>query len=307
MAEPLAHRCALEAAARGEPLAGTASRVGRWLVVEQPGAWGHDALGHSHLDPDIGRALADTARAAGVRVLLARRPGWGRASDVRRVFLAHTAPGSRWLRQVDLPMEDEAALLALDLRALARGEPPGVGEPGPASLVLVCTHGRHDPCCADQGRPIVRRFAAVGVPDVWECSHVGGDRYAANLVALPHGLYYAHVTPQTALGLVTAYERGEVDPVRLRGRSAHAAPAQAAQHYARLAFGDNRLDALRPVGMARLDERTWRVRLAAPGGGSLLVRVRAGTGPAVRLTCSSWRAEIPRSWELVGLERAAAR
>jgi hypothetical protein len=181
------------------------------------------------------------------------------------------------------------------------------GTVGTDPVYLVCAHGRHDPCCAIRGRPVAEALARHRPGAVWECSHVGGDRYAANLVALPHGLYYAHVTPQTALGLVTAYERGEVDPVRLRGRSAHAAPAQAAQHYARLAFGDNRLDALRPVGMARLDERTWRVRLAAPGGGSLLVRVRAGTGPAVRLTCSSWRAEIPRSWELVGLERAAAR
>src|SRR5918995_2613884 len=218
---------------RGEPLAGTASRVGRWLVVEQPGAWGHDALSHSHLDPDIGRALADTARAAGVRVLLARRPGWDRGSDVRRVFLAHTAPGSRWLRQVDLPMEDEAALLALDLRALARGEPPGVGEPGPASLVLVCTHGRHDPCCADQGRPIVRRFAAVGVPDVWQCTHVGGDRFAGNLVFLPEGLYFGRVGRREAETVLASYLLGRIELASYRGRSSYPFPVQAAERHVR--------------------------------------------------------------------------
>src|SRR5919108_1452064 len=111
MAEPLAHRCALESSARREPLAGTASRVRRWLVVEQPGAWGHDALTKRRLDPDVGRALDDAAKAAGVRVLLARRPGWEPGGEARRVFLAHTGSGSRWLRQIDLPMDDEAALM----------------------------------------------------------------------------------------------------------------------------------------------------------------------------------------------------
>ena len=61
------------------------------------------------------------------------------------------------------------------------------------------------------------------------------------------------------------------------------------------------MDALRPLGMARLSERTWRVRLARPPG-TLLVTVRAGLAPPARLTCGSTRAERPRAWELVGIE-----
>ena len=293
MAEPLAHRCALESAARGEPLAGTASRVGRWLVVEQPGAWGHDALGHSHLDPDIGRALADTARAAGVRVLLARRPGWGRGSDVRRVFLAHTAPGSRWLRQVDLPMEDEAALPALDLRALARGEPPGVGEPGPASLVLVCTHGRHDPCCADQGRPIVRRFAAVGVPDVWECSHVGGDRFAGNLVFLPEGVYMGRVDAEAAPGVVADLRRGLLDLHRYRGRSFHPPLVQVAEVHARTELGERRLDGVTVIAAESSSHDEATVHVAQDGGPTLEVAVTRQPGEPVQLTCRAPRPSPP--------------
>jgi len=136
---------------------------------------------------------------------------------------------------------------------------------------------------------------------VWECSHVGGDRFAANLVALPHGFFYAHVGTGTAVEVAAAYERGEVRPDLLRGRSAFAPPAQAAQHYARLELADHAVDALRPLGMARLAEHAWRVRLARPPG-TLLVTVRAGLAPPVRLTCASTRAERPRSWELVGVE-----
>ena len=106
---------------------------------------------------------------------------------------------------------------------------------------------------------------------------MGGDRFAANLVALPHGFYYGHVTPGTAPAVAAAYERGQVRPDLLRGRSAFAAPAQAAQHHARLALGETGVDALRPLGLVRLADHSWRVRLAVPGG-ALLVTVRAGVG-----------------------------
>ncbi len=293
MAEPLAHRCTLESAARDEPLAGSASRVRRWLVVEQPGAWGHEALSHSHLDADIGRALADRARAAGVRVLLARRPGWGRGGDLRRVFLAHTGPASRWLRQVDLPMEDGAALLALDLGALARDEPAGVGGPAPASLVLVCTHGRHDPCCADQGRPIVRRFAALGVADVWECSHVGGDRFAGNLVFLPEGVYMGRVDADAAPGVVADLRRGLLDLARYRGRSFHPPLVQVAEVHARAELGERRLDGVTVSAAESSSRDEATVHVAQHRGPTLEVAVTRERGEPAQLTCRAPRPSPP--------------
>lgn len=293
MAEPLAHRCALESTARGEPLAGTASRVRRWLVVEQPGAWGHDALSHSHLAPDVGRALAEAARAAGVRAVLARRPGWDRGGERRRVFLAHTGAASRWLRQVDLPMADEAALLGLDLGALTHGEPPGLGEPGPASLVLVCTNGRHDPCCADHGRPIVRRFAALGVPDVWECSHIGGDRFAGNLVFLPEGVYMGRVDAEAAPGVVADLRRGLLDLDRYRGRSFHPPLVQVAEAHARAELGERRLDGVTVVAAESSSQDEATVHVAQHGGPTLEVDVTRRLGEPTQLTCRAARPSPP--------------
>jgi hypothetical protein len=293
VAEPLAHRCAQESAARGEPLAGTASRVRRWLVVEQPGAWGDDALAHSRLDADVGRALAGTARAARVRVLLARRPGWGGAGETRRVFLAHSGSGSRWLRQVDLPMDDEAALLGLDMGALARPEPPGVGEPGPASIVLVCTNGRHDPCCADLGRPIVRRFAADGVPDVWECSHVGGDRFAGNLVFLPEGVYMGRVDADAAPGIVDDLRRGLLDLGRYRGRSFHPPLVQVADVHARTELGERRLDGVVVVAAEARSHDEATVHVSQHGGPTLEVAVTRRPGEPAQLTCRAPRLATP--------------
>jgi hypothetical protein len=289
-------RCAPSALRRGDARHGTASPVPRWFLVEQPGGWGADAVLESALDPEVGAALLARARPAGTRVVLIRRPGRQAPGGPRRWAVVDSRAGhervgwGRW--------EDPEQLLDVPL------DHP-VGAPG-GHTYLVCAHGRHDACCAIFGRPVAEALAAARPGRVWECSHVGGDRFAANLVALPHGLYYAHVSAAAAAGLAAAYERGEVDPRLLRGRSAFAVPAQAAQHYARLALGETGLDALRPVGLARLGADTWRARLVAPGGGALLVTVRAGLGPPVRLTCSSRTAEPPRSWELVALRRAPA-
>ena len=117
-----------------------------------------------------------------------------------------------------LPFDDPAALLdASTCPPLAFPDPPGIGEPGPPALHLVCTNGRHDPCCADLGRPVVRALVAARAPDVWECSHIGGDRFAANLVCLPDGVYYGRVDPDGAPGLVADHRAGLDRPRPLPG------------------------------------------------------------------------------------------
>ena len=66
-------------------------------------------------------------------------------------------------------------------------------------ILLVCTHGVHDTCCALRGRPVAAALAARWPGQVWECSHVGGDRFAPNVVVLPDGFYYGNLDPETAV------------------------------------------------------------------------------------------------------------
>jgi hypothetical protein len=99
-------RCSAEALARDEPLFATASLVSAWLLVEQPGAWGPDALTGGKIPSPIASELQ--RRASGVRILLIRRqdriesradllqssPGV-RASTSWYRFLCRTRPTSR--------------------------------------------------------------------------------------------------------------------------------------------------------------------------------------------------------------------
>jgi len=282
-------RCAPQSQARGEALVATASRVQRWLVVEQPGAWGADALSQSRLDPDTAAALAADARIHGVRVLLARRPGQRSLRSRRAVFLAHSGVERRWIERVDLDAADHKALLGLDLGSLVFPDPPGLGrpaEPAPTSMHLVCTNGRHDPCCADFGRPVVRALVDAHAPDVWECSHVGGDRFAANIVCLPEGVYYGRVDADGAAGLLADHRAGLVDLACYRGRSCYPPLVQAADGFAREHLAERRLDGLSVLSADRRGEGIAAVRVQQRDGEALEVTVgRERASEPAQLTC----------------------
>lgn len=282
MSERLGTRCAAESLSRDEPLHGTASRVQRWLVLEQPGPWGREALLESRLDHEVAHGLRSVGRRLGLRVLLTRLPGRAHSGErTRRVYLAHSGRHHSWIEQVDV--EDPREVLGLDLDALASTEAPGVGAPGPAAVHLVCTNGRHDPCCADFGRPVVRALHAAGTPEVWESSHVGGDRFAANIVCLPLGVYFGRVEPDTAAQLLADYARGLLDLDRYRGRSCFPPLVQSAEVYVRRELDERRIDALSLVSSERRgDELTVRFDHT---GGPVQAIVARERGNEVPMTC----------------------
>src|SRR4051794_41950750 len=68
-------RCSVRALGRGDSPVATASPAQRWLLIEQPGPWGREALAESRFDQSVVPELARRSRAEGVRLLLIRRPG----------------------------------------------------------------------------------------------------------------------------------------------------------------------------------------------------------------------------------------
>jgi hypothetical protein len=220
------------------PCLATATTTARgWLLIEHPGPWPEE-LDDLEVPAPVARAI-DEATRLGVRRQLIRRPGRRRATPPLRVY---TAGGGVWLEGRELA--DPAELSELDLSAVAAGEPPGFGDPITGPLLLVCTHGRHNACCARTGAPLARDLRARFGDAVWETTHVGGDRYAANLVCLPHGLYYGGLGLAEAVAAVAAYRRGEVVLDRLRGRAGMPEAAQAAEHFLRSRMGIFGVDAV---------------------------------------------------------------
>ena len=217
-----------------EPMAGAAGRADAWVLVEHPGPWPSEAP--EGVLPDH---VLEHLEQPGVRVVLIRRP---RSRTVTRpvCFVASTHPAGPWVRRFEFDTYDD--LLTGDVRAAVAGDHPTQGETHDLPLVLVCTHGRRDVCCAELGRPLLPSMAARDDVDVWECTHVGGDRFAANVVLLPHGLHYSRLVDETAAAVLDAYVDGRVVSEHLRGRSAFSQPAQVAEHAVRERTGVTEVD-----------------------------------------------------------------
>jgi hypothetical protein len=288
-------RCAARSEAAGETIGGTASTFRRWLLVESAGPWGRRGLLDARLPDAVGAGLHRLGRRTGARVLLVRRVDRAPAVDgAVSVFAADTRADGPWLGRAVLDRIDDAV-------ALDPGD-RGAFEPVDGPLAAVCTHGRRDACCAERGRPLALALAATEPDVTWESTHVGGDRFAANLVAFPHGLVFGRVEPDRGASVVAAYRAGRIELDRFRGRTSFPTYAQAAEIDVRRALGLDGVDALR-LERARRDGDLAHVLFATPSG-RVAVTERRVEGPPMRLTCGHDHEEAPVAWRLEGLDAA---
>jgi hypothetical protein len=242
-----AFRCAVASLGRTEPMVGTASTVRAFLLVEAPGAWGVDAVAEARIPAHVRAHLRSLTRDHDVRVLLIRDHERRRPATVR-VFAAYVGARGPFVETAELSSLD--AVRDLRVERLAAGERPGL-TPYDGPLFLVCTHGRHDACCAEQGRPLARALHAVAPEATWEVSHIGGDRFAPNVVVLPTGLYYGRLDPADAAAFVDTHRGGRLSLPHLRGRCAFSFRVQAAETFLREHTGDAGLAAPRVLRSAR--------------------------------------------------------
>lgn len=291
-----------------EPLAGAAPAEPRaWVLLEHPGPWSPRLSDAASVVP---ARVRQAVEAHGLRLQLIRRHGKQPPGDGHACYLGYSAYDRGWLEHRRLGELSE--VLAADLAAVAEGRAPGFGEPVADPVALVCTHGARDACCAELGRPVAAALAAadLGGAAVWESSHVGGHRFAANLVVLPRGLHYGRLSPAQGPTAVREAAHGRVVPEALRGRPGQAPPVQAAEAHVRRLDGLAALDALSVNGCEETTPNERVVALASATYG-YRVRVRAHTGRPRFVSCGDETPEAPPVWlpvELlrVPLERATA-
>jgi hypothetical protein len=277
---------------------GTASTVRSWLLIEQPGPWGRFALAGGRLPDGLGEELRMRSAYSGVRVLLIRRPGRS-AEGPARAFAIRSGPEEPWIQRVELSRVED--VLEVDLDRLGRGERSDAGIPHRGAVFLVCTHGRHDPCCAERGRPLAEALSSAFPEETWESSHFGGDRFAGNLVVFPHGFYFGRVRPEGSEALARTYLDGRLDLERLRGRSCRPMPVQAAEQFLREHEGLDRIDDVE-VDAAITTPSGARVRFRTAAGRSEVRLAREPDVVARRLTCHSQHEERPPAYRLLAIE-----
>jgi hypothetical protein len=280
-------RCSAVAEELDEPLAGTVDQRRRWLLLEDRSAWGTDAVAER-----FGADAAATAKRLGLRLQLVRRHEGDPADDsVRRAILVDAEAAAMAVRTVrgpgDLDVEAVAAM-ALDEFGARLTDP----------ILLVCTNGRRDACCALRGRALTLALADEHAERTWECSHLGGHRFAANLVCLPHGIVYGRVPPDEGTRLANLYLVGQLDPEHLRGRSAWPAPAQVADVELRRRLGLSGVDDLRLVE-AVVDGDRATIALSADGVEHRLELGAERLEPPRATSCRADEVEAPLHWSVV--------
>jgi hypothetical protein len=297
--------CAAVSSANAEPLAATASRIDSWIVLEYRGLWDRDVLGGSLLSDELKDHLRDQLKLLGPsRLLFVKKPE-RRAHARRQAWFGTSTPGAE--RFFHLEVDHLNDLRDFDFAGSLAGEGvPGVPLEHP--LLVVCTHGKRDRCCAMNGRPLYDALRRELEPEwVWQSTHVGGDRFAGNVVVLPQALYYGRMEKDDVLGLLEAHAAGRVDLDHYRGRAAYTFQVQAAEHAIREEEGLDGIDDLAFVLCAREAENAWRVRFRGPDGAQREVDVVAEeAGDPVYLTCGAARPSRPRHFRATGIRRVDA-
>jgi hypothetical protein len=140
--------------------------------------------------------------------------------------------------------------------------------------------------------------------DVWECSHLGGDRFAANVLLLPSGELFGSLGTVSAVQAVREFDEGRLLLDHHRGRIGRPMVEQAALHHAAVALAEDRLGALRVLHAGGAGDLR-HVQVAARGR-RYLVTLRVGWSEPARLTCAAGHPDRVRRFDLVSLEDAGA-
>lgn len=246
----------------GEQVFGTASTGETWLLVEYPYPWGSRALEDSSLSLEVKAHLNNLLKTIPRARLLLIKQSQPRAGV--SVFVVRAR--ARRPFAVRLTITDYEDLRAINFAAIASGDSLEGGELTREPMHLVCTHGKRDKCCAKFGNAIYNSMRARYGSQVWQSSHVGGDRFAANVVTFPHGLFYGHVAEDAAARIADQYARGQIVVENFRGRACYSHAAQAAECFVRAETSLVGIDDLKLASVRRVSETSWSVRFDGTDG-----------------------------------------
>ncbi len=222
-----------------EEMFGTVPRVDVWFLLEYRQAWADMAFPSSNIPDKVKRHLSNYLESIpNSRLQLIKRHD--RSSDLIKFYLAVSDEIGPKLFEFDLSSYED--LLELDIPEIVAGSSFLRKDP----LILVCAHGTHDTCCGKFGVPVYMEALKYESGFMaWQCTHLGGHRFAANILCLPHGIYYGRVRESDADDLIKEYQSQRIYLENYRGRSCYNNETQAAEYFLRMQTGIKDISAFR--------------------------------------------------------------
>ncbi len=198
---------------------GTAPQVDFWVLLEYREQWTRKAVEDNELPGPVEDWLHDSIAALEAK---------GRMPRVQFIRQPRRTAGS-----LQLFVSESSTLRAmsfssyLDLTEVDLEQ--DVNEVQASNFYCVCAHASRDLCCSRYGLATWSRLMELSEGRAWQSTHLGGHRFAPNVLVLPQGRLYGRVHLNKVDGFFSKVENGEVDYPLLRGRSEFASEAQACE------------------------------------------------------------------------------
>ena len=147
----------------------------------------------------------------------------------RECISIYTGDGDAPPATEELDVDGPETILELDLSGPGANASLGA-RPVDHPILLVCSHGKRDACCALKGRPVAAALQTCFYGDeIWESSHTKGHRFAASMLLMPWGYSYGRLNSAAAIDMLKHATRGEMFLPGNRGRGCFDAPGQVAE------------------------------------------------------------------------------
>lgn len=266
-----------------EPLYGSAPDKRVWFLLEYNPPWGAQAFPESAIpDPVKAHLSAGLNAIPDSNILLLRQPG--RARDGIAFFIVIADEQAPHLYEFTL--NAYADLLNIDLAAVVNGDMIYGANLSAEPLYLVCTNARRDRCCATYGLGIYNALLPVVGSRVWQCSHIGGHRFAPTGLFFPHGICYGRMNPNSIPALVEMYRGGHLSLEYLRGRVCYRGPVQAADYLLRAKLGVTAVNALTLIDSTTVGPDLWDIRFVVNGEKHSIRLEKFSTDTEIFTTCN---------------------
>jgi hypothetical protein len=287
----------------GEQIFGTAPQVDVWYALEHNGPWTRKAVHDCELPEAVRQRLFAELDGRRTRPVLISQQAHGSGAPVFFVAIADELQP----RLYAFRLKRYEDLLELDLQAIVDGASRYDEHRQAEPVFLVCTNGKRDRACARYGAPVYHAMAAVDAQQAWRSTHLGGHRFAATALVLPHGYMFGHLGPAGAADLMRGFRHGKIDPAALRGQTCYSGPVQAAAHYLRRETGIHSHPGIRLVDAVQPVSQQWDVRFETLEDAQIYT-VSVVTGRSqieVFLSSGDETASIVPQYDLKALQRVA--
>lgn len=297
--------CSERSRRRDEGMFGSVGQQDGVLLIEYPWPFGESWAGCDRLPEAFRERILTYRRASretgvGLRLAVSLLKQQSRLSRNGIAFL------------IAVPDESDAVLYEFRLNSydeLITFDIPGVVSRAPAydrhrrgePLFIACTHGKRDPCCAKYGLRAYRALVDHVGDLAWQATHVGGCRFAGNVVCFPHGIYYGHVEPDEIGTTVQEFRAHRLYLDKYRGRLSLSVEADVAEYFLRLHTGVRELAQFRLLDVQHETAQRWCARFVSCTNGAIhrLHVSQTLAHYADYLSCRTAEQRSPRQYHLV--------